>query len=392
MTEKASSSDHHGSRIAYLSTYPPRECGIATFTKDLVDSIEEVGDFRPPAIIAINEKATVYDYDERVKFQIRRDSAEDYVQAANYVNSSRIDLVNVQHEFGIFGGEWGEHLNVFLQNLQKTVVTTLHTVEPELPPKAQVVLKNINSQSSAITVMANGAIKILERYGIPRRKVKVIHHGCPRINFVSSDSVKPSLGLEGRVILSTFGLISRSKGLEYAIQSLPAIVGKDPRVFYLIIGETHPEVRKFEGEAYRKELMKLVDQLGLEEHVGFHNRFLSKRELIRYLQATDIYLTPSISPNQISSGTLIYAVGAGKAIISTPYLQAKEVLAHGRGLLCEFRDPESISKRIEQLLGNVTLRRRIEMKVHRYSRGFLWSNVAAKYSKMFKAIIGGKRI
>jgi glycosyltransferase involved in cell wall biosynthesis len=279
----------------------------------LVDSIEEVGDFRPPAIIAINEKATVYDYDERVKFQIRRDSAEDYVQAANYVNSSRIDLVNVQHEFGIFGGEWGEHLNVFLQNLQKTVVTTLHTVEPELPPKAQVVLKNINSQSSAITVMANGAIKILERYGIPRRKVKVIHHGCPRINFVSSDSVKPSLGLEGRVILSTFGLISRSKGLEYAIQSLPAIVGKDPRVFYLIIGETHPEVRKFEGEAYRKELMKLVDQLGLEEHVGFHNRFLSKRELIRYLQATDIYLTPSISPNQISSGTLIYAVGAGKA-------------------------------------------------------------------------------
>jgi glycosyltransferase involved in cell wall biosynthesis len=387
MTQKTSFSSLGEKRVAYLSTYPPRECGIATFTKDLVDAIEELDDFRPASVIAINEKGTIYDYDQRVKLQVRRDSVEDYVQAANYVNSSRIDLVNIQHEFGIFGGEWGEHISVLLENLQKPAVTTLHTVEPKFPFKAQTVLSTIVSHSASIVVMANAATRILEGYGVPRRKMNVIGHGCPQINFEPSESIKPSLGLKGRIVLSTSGLISRAKGLEYAIEALPPIVSRDPRVLYLIIGETHPEVRKTEGEKYRTKLMRLVDELGLEEHVRFHNRFLTKRELIKYLQATDIYITPYISPNQISSGTLIYALGAGKAIISTPYLQAQEVLADGRGLLCKFRNPSSITGCIEQLLTNETQRRKMEAKVYQYSRDFVWPSVAKRYSRLFKTII-----
>jgi glycosyltransferase involved in cell wall biosynthesis len=392
MTQKTGFSSPEEKRVAYLSTYPPRECGIATFTKDLVDAIEELDDFRRSVVIAINEKGTIYDYDQRVKFQVKRDSVEDYVQAAEYVNSSRIDLVNIQHEFGIFGGEWGAHIIAFLENLRKPAVTTLHTVEPEFPFTAQEVLKNIASHSAAVVIMAKVAAGILKGYGVPDRKMSVIYHGCPDIQFVPSDSVKPSLGLKGRTVLSTSGLMSRSKGIEYVIQALPPIVNRYPNVLYLVIGETHPEVRKTEGENYRKKLMRLVDELGLEEYVRFHNRFLTKRELIRYLQATDIYVTPYVSPNQVSSGTLIYAVGAGKAIISTPYLQAREVLADGRGLLCKFRNPSSITECVERLLTNGAMRRRMEARVYRYGRDFVWESVAKKYCKLFKSIIVRRRV
>jgi glycosyltransferase involved in cell wall biosynthesis len=373
--------------IGFLSTYTPRECGIATFTKDLIDSIDLLGKFAPTRVISVNEIGTIYDYDSRVKQQIRQDFEEDYVQAANYINSSRINAVNVQHEFGIYGGEWGNYLVSFLQNVTKPVITTLHTVQPDFEPKARKVLKEITDHSKTIVVMAKAAKNLLKEYGVPSKKINVVQHGCPDIPFLYSDSVKPSLGLKGRTVLSTFGLISAGKGVEYVIQALPSLIEKHPNILYLIIGETHPEVRKNEGESYRMSLIRLVDQLGLRNHVKFHNRFLTKRELIRYLHATDIYLTPYIGPNQISSGTLVYALGAGRAVVSTPYLHAKEVLSHGRGLFCEFKNPASIAEEVKKLLDNYKLRREIEKKAYRYSRSFTWPKVAQKYAEIFQQAI-----
>jgi glycosyltransferase involved in cell wall biosynthesis len=375
-------------KIAYVSSYSPRECGIATFAKNLVVATNRLGIFRKPSVVAMNEKETIYNYDRLVKYQIRRDFLKDYVKAASYINSSKVDLVNLQHEFGLFGGEWGEFIKYFLEKLQKPVVTTLHTLSPNFEPKAQTVLKQVAKQSSKMVTMTNIATKILMLYDVPRAKIEIIQHGCPEVSFVDSNKIKPSLfGLKGRIVLSTFGLLSRGKGIEYVIKALPKVVVKYPEILYLIIGETHPEVRKFEGERYRKELIKLVDDLELYEHVKFHNRFLHERELIKYLQATDIYITPSIDPNQISSGTLVYAMGTGKAIIATPYLHAKEALAEGRGLLCKFKNHKSIANGINKLLNDEELRRNIQRKVYSYSRDFTWNVVAKRYATLYRRML-----
>ena len=371
-------------RIGYLSTYPPRECGIANFTKDLVDAICELDEHKH-SIIAINEKGAIYDYDRRVKWNIDRDDVEDYVNAAKYVNSSNIQLLVIQHEFGLYGGDYGEHLKLFLEAVKKPVITTLHTVQPNFDKKAIEVLKYITERSESIIVIAHAAIDMLKQQGIPSKKCVVIPHGCPSFDRTNSKSIKESLGLKGRLVASTFGLISSGKGIEYAIQALPEVIKTEPRIIYLIIGETHPEVRKHEGEKYRNELTKLVSELGLEEHVRFTNRFITKRELIKFLQATDIYLTPYISPNQISSGTLIYALGAGKAVVSTPYYHAQEVLAKGRGILCKFEDSASIAAGINNLLDE-TFRSQIQKRAYKYSRRFLWKNVAKKYVNLIKSV------
>jgi glycosyltransferase involved in cell wall biosynthesis len=373
--------------VAFLGTYAPRECGIATFTKDLIDSIELLNEFAPARVISVNETETIYDYDSRVKQQIRQDFEEDYIQAAKYINSSRINAVNLQHEFGIYGGEWGKYILSFLQNVHKPVVTTLHTVEPDFESTARNVLKEILSCSKVIVVMARTAKNILKEYNVPSKKINAVQHGCPDMPFLNSNNVKPSLGLKGRTILSTFGLINRGKGIEYAIQALSPLVEKHPDILYLVIGETHPEVRKIEGETYRVSLIRLVDQLGLKNHVRFHNRFLTKRELIRYLLATDICITPYIGPDQISSGTVVYALGAGRAVVSTPYLHAKELLSHGRGMFCEFRNPDSIADAVKKLLENDELRRDMEKKAYRYSRSFTWPKVAQKYTDILKRAI-----
>jgi len=372
-----------------VSTYPPRECGIANFTKDLTDAVDQLHEFRPSVVIAINEKGAIYKYDRRVRFQIERDSIDDYVQAAHYANLSKVDLVNLQHEFGLFGGEWGKYINSLLADLQKPVVTTLHTIVPNFGSDARTVLERIAENSSSIVVMTKTALQLLDNCEIKREKIDVIPHGCPDVPFVTSEKPKDSLGLRGRIVLSTFGLISRGKGIQYAIRALSSIVKREPRILYLIIGETHPEVRKFEGERYRKRLMRLVDELKLGKHVRFYNRFLSKRELMRYLQATDIYITPYVDRNQISSGTLVYALGTGKAIISTPYLHAEEALADGRGLICKFRNPASIAENINRLLENPQQKLSLEKKAYAYSRNFTWPKVAEKYAKLFNRVLNG---
>jgi glycosyltransferase involved in cell wall biosynthesis len=373
-------------KVCYLSTYPPRKCGIGVFTKDLVDAMDLYSDSVSSTVIAVNENRASHRYDERVKWQIRHDNKEDYIKVAEEVNSSDVDVVNIQHEFGIFGGEWGSHVLSFLETLRKPVVTTLHTLQPELEPQGQRVLKQILSRSNAIVVMNNIAIGLLAQLGTSFEKINVIPHGCPNIPFVSSNDVKPSIGLKNRTILCTFGLISNGKGIEYAIQALPQVVAKHPEVIYLIIGETHPMVKRAEGEKYRRMLFEQVKELGLKNHVAFQNRFLSKMELIRYLQATDIYITPYPGANQISSGTLINALAAGRAVISTPYLHAKEVLNNGRGFLCDFKNSDSIADAMETLLSNESLKMETETKAYEYSRSFIWSRVAKKYAALFNLI------
>jgi len=375
--------------VAYVTTYPPRECGIATYTKDLVDAISKLYVLRPPVVAAINDRSGHYNYPGAVKFQIDRERVESYVEAAEHINDSDIDIVNLQHEFGLFGGAWGEYVITFLERLEKPVITTLHTVLLEPVPDARRVLEGILQHSDYVIVMARVGIRILEQlYETFADKVRYIPHGCPNVPFMRSEAVKCRLDLRDRVVLSTFGLLSRGKGIEYAIRALPQIVDEEPRILYLIIGETHPEVRKHEGETYRNRLFDLVESLGLEQNVRFVNRFLPKNELIKYLQATDIYIIPYPNKEQISSGTLLYALSTGKAIVSTPFLHAEEVMAEGCAMECAFKDPGSITDCIKTLLQYDDIRRRLEERAYEYSRGMIWPNVAMKYVNLFYKALG----
>ncbi len=381
---------HSNSYVGYLSTYPPRECGIANFTRDLIESTCELSQLKSK-VIAINEEGAIYDYAGEVKRTINRDNIQDYVEAAEYINSSNIQVLVIQHEFGLYGGDYGTNIKIFLEKIKKPVITTLHTVQPNFDQKAIETLKYIVERSEATVVITKAAIKMLKDQGISCKKCVVIPHGCPRIEYKKKKSIKEAIGLKGHLVVSTFGLISSGKGIEYAIQALPEIIKKEPQIIYLIIGETHPQVKKNEDEKYRNNLTKIVNDLNLEGHVRFINKFVTKEELNNFLQATDIYLTPYKSPNQISSGTLIYALGAGAAVISTPYYHAQEVLANERGIFCKFEDPASITAGINKLLDE-NLRVEIQKRAYKYSRRFLWKNVAKKYVKLIKSIIENKEV
>jgi polysaccharide biosynthesis protein PslF len=384
-------------KVAHLSSYAPRECGIATFAENLISSIDASHAFSPPAIIAVNDTGSCYIYGKEVIEQIDEEDKESYIEAAHYINNSDFALVNVQHEFGLFGGVWGDYILAFLDNLDKPSVTTMHTtLSPDskrLKSLGNVALHNkvvreIGEKSSAIVVMTQMAANILQNgYGVDANKIKVIPHGCPPMPFVPSDHEKKELGLENRIILSTFGLLSRDKGIQSAIKALPELVSKWPEILYLVIGETHPQVRMREGEQYRKRLMKLTKRLGLKKNVKFHNAFLSKEELIKYLLATDIYICPYIKKDQLSSGTVTYALGAGRAIVSTPFYYAQEILAEGRAVLCEFRNPSSITEGVRKLLENPEEKARMEKRAYDYSRSMTWPRVASSYVSLFEEII-----
>jgi CBS domain-containing protein/glycosyltransferase involved in cell wall biosynthesis len=378
-----------GPLVAFVSTYPPRECGIATYTQDLVDAIYNLHVLRPPVVAAINDRGGHYDYTDIVKSQIDRERLGSYIEAAEHINASDIEVVNLQHEYGLFGGVWGEYVIDFLEELKKPVVTTLHTVLQEPSLDARRVIMGILQHSDYVVVMARVGKQILEQlYDTYPDQVRYIPHGCPNVPFISSDMVKQRMGLKDRIVLSTFGLLSRGKGIEYAIQALPEVVKLEPRALYLIIGETHPEVRKHDGEEYRQSLYDLVESLGLEGNVRFVNRFLPKGELISYLQATDVYILPYPNREQISSGTLLYALSTGKAIVSTPFLHAGEVISDGCALECGFRDPGSITECVQTLLKYGDVLGKFERRAYRYSRDMIWPNVAMQYVNLFYETLG----
>jgi glycosyltransferase involved in cell wall biosynthesis len=378
-------------RVAYVSTYPPRECGIATYTKHLVESVSWFCSraVTSPVIVAVNDRGGYYDYEIGVKSQIDADDIQSYEEAARYINASDVDVVNLQHEYGIFGGEWGEYVNELLQRIEKPVITTLHTVLEEPVPDARRVMEGILEHSDFVIVMAKVGIEILEQlYGSYPDRIRHIPHGCPNVPYLGTTMAKRSLGLKDHVVLSTFGLLSRGKGIEYAIEALPQVLRERREITYLIIGETHPEVRKREGEEYRQFLLDLVESLGLEKNVRFVNRFLPENELINYLQATDIYVIPYPNREQISSGTLTYALSTGKAIVTTPFLHAEEAISNGAALECGFKDPDSIAGCVNTLLKDKQIHDRLGRMAYEYSRSMIWPSVAMRYVNVFYHALG----
>lgn len=373
--------------ILYLSSYPPRECGIATFTQDLTNAIDK--EFNPDIkskIMAINDNGTsFYNYPRKVVKQIRETEMEDYINRANEINKMPdIKLVSIQHEYGLYGGEQGEYLMAFLELLKKPSVITMHTVLPRPDEKMMKVGKVISDKCSAVIVMTEAAKEILsKKYGINKHKVKVIPHGVHHIAFPSKSRAKKKLGLQGKIVLSTFGMISRDKGIEYAIEALPQVVEQYPNVLYLILGATHPVVRREEGEVYRNKLKKLVVKHKLADNVKFYNKYLELGELIDYLKATDIYLYPMLSKEQASSGSLSYALSCGCPIITTKSQYAKSVVNEERGRLVKFKNSNEIEKYLFELIPQKQLRKEMKKNAYFYSRHMTWQNVALSYFNVF---------
>jgi len=329
-------------KVSFVSTYPPRKCGIATFCSDLLNnmqqlygdggnSIEEKSNFE---VIALNRANENYNYDREVAFHIRDQQPNDYRRAADFINLSPVDAVSVQHEFGIFGGEDGNYINYLLAGLKKPAITTLHTVLEEPTPGQRQTLMRICELSAHVVVMAQAAVDILIRvYRVPEDKILLIPHGTPDVPFLDSSYYKDHFKAEGRKVLLTFGLLGPSKGLEYAIEAMEDVVKVHPDALYIVLGATHPEVKRLYGEEYRHKLEKMVYDKGLEQNVTFYNQYVSIERLVQFLVATDVYITPYLSREQITSGTLAYALACGKAIVSTPYIYAEELLAEDRGYL-----------------------------------------------------------
>jgi glycosyltransferase involved in cell wall biosynthesis len=378
--------------MLFLGSYPPRECGIATFTKDVVDSYDQRFGGHSE-IIAIEEPgAPQREYPPTVVANLIQDDRASYRAIADIVNHHPCDALNVQHEFGLFGGDNGEWIVDLIALVRKPVTVSLHTVLPDPTPDHLRVVRTICATATAVVVLsATGKDILIERYGIDPHKVNVIHHGVPDVPFGSTDAAKTKLGLHNRQVVSTFGLINRGKGLEYAIEAMREVATAHPDALYLILGQTHPVVRRNEGEVYRESLEKLVAEYGLANNVRLVDRYLGFDELVQYLQATDIYLTPYLNPVQIVSGTLAYAVGLGKAVVSTPYLYAEELLAHGRGFLVEFRDAVSIANTMNSLFDDRDLRASTERRAYRFGRQMTWPHVAQEYGSLFASLLPNRR-
>lgn len=377
----------HRISAAYVSTFPPRECGIATFTRDLTRAIHAYNPRARPLVAAINDEAEIYNYGPYVRWQIAQDDPEAYREVAQAINRSTVDVVNIQHEFGIFGGEWGRWLLGFLDALVKPVVTTLHTVLPDpLPPPVEIT-RALYARSAATVAMTPVALTILRRdYGLVGDRLRVIPHGVPVASMQDPEETKARLGLGGHLVVSSFGLINPGKGIEDVLDALPEVVARFPQLLYLVLGETHPVVRRGQGEEYRTRLIRQVRRLGLEQHVKFNNRYLTDDELVQYLMATDVYITPYHNPNQIVSGTLSFALGCGRAIVSTPYLYANDALAEGRGLLIPFRDRQAIADTLIMLLADPRMRERLQQKAFALGKQMRWPRVAAAYLDLFREV------
>ncbi len=379
------------SPIAFLASFPPRECGIATFTADLAEAVDSAGLLEQPSqVVAINPGGRKYRYGPRVCWTIERDDLESYRRAARALNRSRVQLVSIQHEYGLFGGEYGNYLLTFLRALEKPATLTMHTVLERPDAAMQRVTEELAEAASAIVVLAERARMILAEYypRIDLEKVHFIPHGTPAVAYAPSTRFKKALGFEGRTVLATFGLLGPDKGIEYALDALPAVLKGHPDLVYLVLGETHPELRRHSGESYRQFLEARVAALGLQEHVRFYKRYLDRTELVEFLQATDIYVIPYLNPYQIASGTLSYAVASGKAVVSTPFIHAQELLSEGRGLLARFRDSASLAVAINTLLDQPALRAQMERAAYNYGKRMHWSSVGRSYCRLFQRLVG----
>jgi glycosyltransferase involved in cell wall biosynthesis len=387
LSMRSRSSDDSSTRIAFLGNYLPRLCGIATFTTDLCEAVSVAAPDLSCFAIAMNDTAVGYDYPDRVRFEIPAERREQYDLASDFLNVNKVGALCVQHEYGIFGGQDGRYLLPLVRQVQAPIVTTLHTIVTEPSASQMEVLRELTDISDVIVVMSPRAATYLQDiYRVPGSKVRMIHHGIPDLPFVDPNYYKDQFAAEGHRLLLTFGLLSEGKGIEYVIEALPRIVAQAPDVLYLVLGATHPAVKRERGEAYRVSLQRRVHELGLQRHVLFHNRFVELSELSEYLGAADIYLTPYLDPAQIVSGTLAYALGAGKAVVSTPYWYAEDMLAEGRGRIVPFRDPDSLAEAVLDLLNHETQRHAMRKKAYTYCRNMIWKEVAREYLDLFREI------
>jgi glycosyltransferase involved in cell wall biosynthesis len=372
-------------RIAFLGDYLPRLCGIATFTYDLCESVARAAPEAESFVGAVNDRVEGYEYPQRVRFEMLEKDLDSYRRAADFLNFNNADVLCVQHEFGIYGGQAGSHLLALLKEVRMPVVTTLHTILREPNAAQRKVMEELARRSDRLVVMAHKGAEILrETYKVPDAKVDIIPHGIPDMPFVDSSFYKAQFGVEGRKVLLTFGLLGPGKGIEHAIEALPEIVRRHPNVVYLILGATHPHLLAREGERYRLSLERLAEDRGVKEHVIFYNRFVSQEDLTEFIGATDIYLTPYLNETQITSGTLAYVFGAGKAVVSTPYWHAQELLADGRGVVVPFCNPGAIADGVCELLDDPPRMERIRGEAHAMGREMIWPAVAQRYLEAFQ--------
>jgi len=377
-------------KFVYIGTYLPRQCGIGTFTKNLLNSMTNSDETKKKnnkgIVVAMNGSGQNYDYPEEVKFSINPEY-KSYIQAAKYINQCGADICILEHEFGIFDGNSGIYILPLLYRLKIPLIVTFHTILKEPSNNEKLIIKGVCKIAHKVVVMSNKAIGFLNTiYQIPKQKIVLIEHGVPDIQF-NHKQVKKEFKLEAKKVILTFGFLSKNKGLETVIKALPKVVKKHPETLYIILGKTHPNVLKDFGEAYRIYLEELTKELGLEKHVRFLNRFPGQQELFKYLHASDIYVSPYLNVAQITSGTLSYAIGVGSAVISTPYWHAEELLANGRGRLFDFKDSEGLSDIFLELLDNPEVLKNLREKALKYGRNTSWPKIGEKYVLLAEEVL-----
>lgn len=372
-------------KIAFVGDHLPRKCGIATFTSDLMAAVASAHPRSQCFCVSVNDIPGGYDYPEVVRFEIEEQDLSSYLRAADFLNISNVDIVCLQHEFGIFGGPAGAHILAFLRELRMPVVTTLHTVLSDPRPDQRRVMHELISHSTRLIVMADRGRQMLEEiYEAPAAKIDLIAHGIPDVGFVDPTYFKDQFGVEGKVVLLTFGLLSPNKGIEHVLNALPKILAEFPNVVYIVLGATHPNELREHGEAYRVGLELLAKKNKIEKSVIFYNDFVELENLKEFIGAADLYITPYLNEAQITSGTLAYTFGAGKAVVSTPYWHAQELLADGRGVLVPFADPPAIAREVIGLLGDDTRRNAMRKNAYKIGREMIWSHVAQLYMQSFE--------
>jgi len=372
-------------KIAFLGDYLPRKCGIATFTADLRGAVASESPERQCLVVPVNDLTGGYDYPAEVRFEIAEQDLPSYLRAADFLNITDVDVVCLQHEFGIFGGPAGSHLLALLRELRMPIVTTLHTILREPNADQRRVMRELIRLSTRLVVMTERGREFLrEVYQAPADKLDLIPHGIPDMPFADPNFFKDEFAVAGKQVLLTFGLLSPNKGIEYALRALPDIIREFPNVVYIVVGQTHPNLLREQGEAHRLSLARLAKDLGVQKHVVFFNRFVELEELMRFIGAADIYLTPYLTEAQITSGTLAYAFGNGNAVVSTPYWHAAELLAEERGRLVPFRDAKAIANAVLELLRDEALRHSMRKNAFKLGRDMVWSHVAQLYAKSFE--------
>lgn len=375
-------------KVIYLSTYIPQKCGIATFTKDVTSAINLINPKALAEVMAIVKENEKIDFPWEVKYKIDYNNIDSYIRAAEYVNNSCCDVVMIEHEFGIFGGFCGNYLTSFLRLVNKPKVMTCHTLIDDPNNEWGKTFKEIVKYVDGITVMTNfSANQLVKLYGINKKKITVIPHGTPNFTFDGTEVYKKKKKLSGRLILGNINLLSENKGIDYSIEAVAKIAKTYPEVLYLVIGQTHPNILKTEGEKYRNKLKRKIKNLGIQKNVKFINKYVSLEELCDWLKIIDFYITPYLDKQQSSSGALAYAVGAGKSCISTGYLYAKEILSQGRGVIVPFKDSQAITDAVIKIYKNPEKRKKIESKAYEYGRFMTWSSVALQHLDFFEDVI-----